>query len=406
MLRTVLLLLTLALVAGCDSGDDGGTVAASGTIVNTFGRPLAGATVSLTPADDAGAAGGAATAGFARSAVRQMTCTTQTSSTGQFQCDLPPGTYTMTVTVPGYSTSSVTVVVDAAGNATITFPPVSGDGAINATFLDSVTGAVLSFATVQCSRRLPDGTLTAFEFETTTDAQGVITVQDVFLGEAECIVQAGASQIPVVITITEETDGTIPVTQPPAAGEIRIVLSWGDEPSDLDAHLTGPGGPLEDINGDPLHHVYYSNRTYVADGDTLAVLDRDDTSSFGPETMTFRPVADGVYRYTVHNYSFRQSTEGGQSLFDSPTRVEVYDATGLRQTYQAPAPTDQNMGVIANAWRVIEITKNGTQLSFSGNTGANPTSPQAGLRYVLANDPGDLGVFLDEEPLPAKAVSE
>lgn len=401
MLRSAILLaFALVLVAGCDSGDDTpDTVLASGTIVNTFDRPLAGGTVTFTPEG-----GTAETGGQKQSPAGQMTCTTQTSATGQFQCDLPPGSYTMTVSVPGYSTSSVTVVVDASGAATITFPAVSGNGSINATFLDAVTGAVLSFADVQCSRRLPDGTLSAFEFETTTDAQGVITVQDVFLGEAECIVQAGASQIPVIITITEETDGTIPVTQPPAAGEIRIVLSWGEEPSDLDAHLTGPGGPLQDINGDPLHHVYYSNRTYVAGTDTLAVLDRDDTSSFGPETLTFRPAADGVYRYTVHNYTFRNATEGGQSIFDAPTRVEVYDATGLRQTYVAPAPTNQNMGVIANAWRVIEITKTGTQVSLSGNTGANPSSPQPGLRYVLANNVDDLGVFLDESPLPAKGA--
>jgi len=52
--------------------------------------------------------------------------------------------------------------------------------------------------------------------------------------------------------------------------EIRIVLSWGANPRDLDSHFVG-----EDI------HVFYGNKS--AKG---VNLDCDDTNGYGPETIT------------------------------------------------------------------------------------------------------------------------
>lgn len=60
--------------------------------------------------------------------------------------------------------------------------------------------------------------------------------------------------------------------------EVRIVLTWGETPRDLDSHLTGPM-----LGSSERFHVYYANRTYSHDGEIHAMLDRDDTSSYGPE---------------------------------------------------------------------------------------------------------------------------
>ncbi len=393
-LLTVLAAVALVATAGCDSGSPGGTVQATGTITNAFGRPLVGGTVTVEAADASGNKTGSL----------PPICTATTTSTGAFQCDLPPGRYRVTVTVPGYSTGSFVIDVDADGNATVDLPPLSGDGTLNATMVDGVTGAILMFAHVQCSRRLPDGTYSDFEFEADTDASGTITLQNLFLGEARCIVQAGASQIPVIITIEPETGGTIPVTPPPAAGQYRIVLSWGADPSDLDSHLTGPtGNPA----GPERYHVYFGSRaaTNPTSGDSLAVLDVDDTSGFGPETITFTPTADGVYRYTVFNYTV-QGTQGGQSIHDSPTRVQVYDSNGLRQSYVAPPPTSANEGLISNAWRVVQLTKTGSQITLSGSPSTPPDQAQPGLLYVLANGSTDVGTFLTGGPSPTPAPAK
>lgn len=64
--------------------------------------------------------------------------------------------------------------------------------------------------------------------------------------------------------------GDVPVSPRLSNSEIRIVLSWGLDPRDLDSHLTGNG-----------IHVYYSNKN--AQGINLDV---DDVSGYGPETIT------------------------------------------------------------------------------------------------------------------------
>ncbi len=36
-------------------------------------------------------------------------------------------------------------------------------------------------------------------------------------------------------------------------------------------------------------------------GETVATLDLDDTSSYGPETITLKKTQDGIYKYAVHD---------------------------------------------------------------------------------------------------------
>ncbi len=386
-LRFAIVFLLALPLAACDSGSsgDGSPVAVSGTLVNSFNRPLQGGTLTFTaPAAARGEAGT-----FSRP---DPVCTTTTGPNGSFTCDLPPGGYDVTVEVPGYSTDTFPIIVDENGNATLNLPGLTGDGNIDAQLVDAVSGAILTFAHVECRRQLPDGTYTEFEFDATTDAQGMIHLEGVFLGQAECIVQAGASQIPIILTITENTDGTIPVTPPPPPGAYRVVLRWGASPSDLDSHLTGP----DSTDANARFHIFYAQKTYGPNN-----LDLDDTSSYGPETTTFYPTHDGIYRFTVHNYTQRGSTEGGQSIYDSPTTVELYTEAGLFRTYRAPLPTDANFGLVANSWRVFELTKAGSSITVSGQASTPPDQGQPGLRYVLANSDEDLGVFRPGAPRPA-----
>ncbi len=82
-----------------------------------------------------------------------------------------------------------------------------------------------------------------------------------------------------------------------ATNEVKIMLSWGEYPEDLDSHLNGP-----QLGGGNFH-VYYSNTRDVANGLTYVDLDWDDTDSYGPETTTIRKLLDGQYRFYIHNYS-------------------------------------------------------------------------------------------------------
>lgn len=84
--------------------------------------------------------------------------------------------------------------------------------------------------------------------------------------------------------------------------EYRIVLTWGDSPRGLDSHLTYY------VEGEQKCHVSYINKTGNYDGKTIAKLDLDDTSSYGPETVTITLDASlvengGEFRYSVHNFT-------------------------------------------------------------------------------------------------------
>ena len=372
------LLLALA-AAGCDSGGDtpGGTATADGTVTNSFGLPLQGAEVTMTPA----ASGERSAAG--RASLTAVSCTTTTNASGQFSCPgLPAGSYTVTITVPGYGAQTFNATVSGDGSVTLSIPPVTGQGTINATLINALTGAALAGASVECRRQLPDGTYGPVEFTATASPTGQISLTGVFTGEAQCTATAGGLTIPLQISVTPTTTGTVAATPPPPAGQYRVVLTWGETPSDLDSHLTGP-----DDSGSRFH-VYYANRSF---GDNN--LDTDDTSAFGPETVTIVPGnAAGTYRYSVFNYS-DQSGGGAAGIHTGAAKVRLYNSSGLLATFEAPAPSADNGGLDANTWRVFEITiGNGSPL-IAGST-------PGGIGYRRASGSGDVGTFLTGGPAP------
>lgn len=127
----------------------------------------------------------------------------------------------------------------------------------------------------------------------------------------------------------------------PEIQKFRIVLTWGANPYDLDAHLAGPkptGGNF---------HIWYGNKTLISGKN---FLDRDDMKSFGPETITIYKPAKGEYRYAVHNYSGRGRT-GSRELSFSNARVDVYAKNKLQASFQVPT------GKSGNVWEVFKIDK-------------------------------------------------
>lgn len=146
--------------------------------------------------------------------------------------------------------------------------------------------------------------------------------------------------------------------------QFRIVLSQGENPNDLDSHLTGPDGE------GGRFHIYYVNEG----NSNLAVppyvyLDRDNTSAYGSETITIGQLLPGeVYRYSVHDYSNHGSTSS-EALGQSGARVEVYeDGNRLIQTFYVP----QEPGTL---WTVFEITQDGVVIPV--NSMSYESSPRA-----------------------------
>jgi|YNPBryBLVA2012_1023415.scaffolds.fasta_scaffold07034_2 uncharacterized protein YfaP (DUF2135 family) len=147
-----------------------------------------------------------------------------------------------------------------------------------------------------------------------------------------------------VICVGGATTITAPETVSPVLGpdQWRVVLTWGDTPTDLDAHITGP------LPGSSSRfHVYFADRG-SADSPPRTVLDRDDTTSYGPETITIHQQSAGVYRYGVHDYTNRASSPS-LALSNSGARVSVYKGATLRAVFDVPANTGGTF------WRVFDL---------------------------------------------------
>lgn len=123
-------------------------------------------------------------------------------------------------------------------------------------------------------------------------------------------------------------------------GQYAIVLTWGEYPNDLDSHLFTTYNNVS-------NHIWYG-KMYDSFNNSLDV---DDTSSYGPETVTIDTLnPNSYYKYCV--VDFTDCANDNLSSYDmsySQATVNVYSSNGLVGTFHVPTNTP---GVI---WEVFEI---------------------------------------------------
>lgn len=117
----------------------------------------------------------------------------------------------------------------------------------------------------------------------------------------------------------------------------RVVLSWGLNPEDLDAHLR--------YNSEnDSYHIHYNEQVHEVDGKQIANLDVDDRHSYGPETTTFTVDANGSYDFYIVWY------EGSGTWAESNAKVEVYNGSMLAYVYNVPMQNDRD-----GDWNIFSI---------------------------------------------------
>jgi len=122
--------------------------------------------------------------------------------------------------------------------------------------------------------------------------------------------------------------------------QIRMVLTWGATPQDLDSHLLTP-----EIEG-TTYHIYYPEHLQGSYTEApYAKLDLDDCDSFGPETITINQLFAGTYTYYIKNYS-----GGSSGLKNSDAVVQIYSGEPCTANI-IEVPTDTN-GLF---WYVCDI---------------------------------------------------
>ncbi len=200
---------------------------------------------------------------------------------------------------------------------------------------DSDTGNPVADANVEIDRK----------WEIITSHEGKADLpDDVEDGEHSMVVTKGNEYVKTETNFTVEGGE---ITTPPQISvpkvvdyeRIKIVLDWGEYPEDLDSHIYSDD-----------YHVYYS---HMNAGNLN--LDRDDTTSYGPETVTIRDIdSSELYQYYVFDYT-NKNYYYSQEMSNSGAQVRVFYNNDLIATFKI---TPNQTGIW---WHVFDI-KNGKEI--------------------------------------------
>ena len=181
-----------------------------------------------------------------------------------------------------------------------------------------------------------------------TNAQGQVTLTSEAADDASnllIIKKPGYSNLVVKCPCAGMTYAISPVME--NLDGLRVVLTWGKTPRDLDSHMIFPG-----------NNIFFRNKK-----GTDAELDVDDTDSYGPETITLQKKHYGEsYVYAVHDYS-NSGYPNSNELSNSEAKVFVYMGQSLVRTYYVP----QNRA--GNLWTVFRMTGSGDFQDINTFTG-------------------------------------
>jgi len=271
---------------------------------------------------------------------------------GNYSVTLPAGNYKVKVSADGYidfdayadvKTDQVTY--------TETFLMVAGNieeiGTATGTITNALNGSCLSGVTLQVRNGWNNSGEGSVIKTVRTDSNGRYSVSLPLGNYSLCASKDGyvSTVINIIVqsgTSSEKNGSMMPVV---SGDNFRIVLTWGYNPDDLDSHVAGT------LNNGNSFHVYYGN-DYEYDGNTqVCYLDVDDTTSYGPETVTLNTTTNKPYYYYVHRYN------GNGYISTSDAQVKVYQGDRLVASFNAP--TDQGN---ADYWNVFAI-KNGKIIS-------------------------------------------
>jgi uncharacterized protein YfaP (DUF2135 family) len=269
-------------------------------------------------------------------------------SSGSYSIDVISGTgYKVVYTKIGYFTTTnnnVTVTANTTTNleaALVIDESYSGTGSISGTVTDATTGTGLGGVSL-CLREGMGSKSGSCVASTTTDSSGAYSFSSINAG-VYTVEATKSGYITGHFTVaclggTTTTDQNGSISPALSSDEYRIVLTWGESPSDLDSHLFGPtstGGTF---------HISWEGK--VADNGYVN-LDVDDIYSYGPETITISHQLDGTYRYLVHDYT-NYASSSSTALANSGAQVNVYKGSALVATFNVPSGA-------GTLWTVFEL---------------------------------------------------
>jgi hypothetical protein len=205
---------------------------------------------------------------------------------------------------------------------TPTRTPVPAPASIAGTVVRADTGAALAQARVcvvgtsQCA---------------TTAANGQYALGGVAAGGRTLrITRSGyvTLNVPLALRAGQRATPRHALVPPLARGELRVVLTWGATPVDLDSYLWVP-------QSSGTYRVEPGQRGSLVRF-PFAVLMREDNDGHGPEHVYVNRLQSGRMTFAVFNWSAYERPNS-PPLAGSGAVVEVYDRSGLRGRFVVPA---------------------------------------------------------------------
>ncbi|MCD4723754.1 MAG: choice-of-anchor J domain-containing protein [Bacteroidales bacterium] len=266
-----------------------------------------------------------------------------------------------------------------------------GTGTLTGMVTDAVDGTPIEGALVEVAglsdytdaqgnyliENVPQGSLFANYTGTPTQGLHPLTVQftDLSTSNTQLVTCSASGYITYnnnQVTIPPGGTLTLDISLSPILGndQMRFVLNWGADPSDLDEHLRTP-----EIEGS-TYHVYYINQGSINSA-PYAALDHDDVTGFGPETTTIYQFFNGTYHFYIYKYA------GTGTLTTSSAVVQIYNETGLIFTLQVPTTGTGDYWYVA--------TVDGTSQALNIINTIQETEPGTGKRDVVYPKKPDQG---------------
>ena len=188
-------------------------------------------------------------------------------------------------------------------------------GVLTGYVYNATTGGVLTGANVSITG--PDAR------QTVTDESGSYLFEDLPYGTYE-VTAAISGYITLVRTVEHSASVTTSVfalSAQLAAGQYRIVLSWGATPADLDSHLWTT---ISDL----IYEIYFGDQGSATEL-PFVLLDTDDVDGYGPETITIYQLSSPAI-FAVYNYS------GDPDITASNAQIEIYSGDQKIGNYSVP----------------------------------------------------------------------
>ncbi|WP_420031229.1 tandem-95 repeat protein [Vibrio toranzoniae] len=236
-------------------------------------------------------------------------------------------------------------------------------------------------------------------YTTVTDQSGNYTVNGPVVDQGSVTIeQEGSITSSFLVPAGEDVNGGVTaISEVLEETDMRIVVTWGESPRDMDNHLW-----LYDTeNGNELDHIYYRDMSHDLGEGNVVQQDVDDVNGHGPETITIPNYQDADMHYSVHNYTNRSwDVDGVEDV-----QVQVFVGDTLVETF-SPDLADNPSG---DHWHVFDIVNGvivpsqdvGTQNAFDLPTAEEALAAENGIdisELLSGDEDGDSGDTDGNEP--------